>query len=264
MSWFMATARDVRAAIMDVLPAVCDEEDRKHGLLIETEDDEVHFVATDGHRVMRASVRPLALAQGASSIVIGQDVLRGPMMSVLKAAKPRERFIVELSGSDASIRIGDKTFVVTGGVDAKFPPYRRIVPEQYAWSFRVVDPNGLKHIVRAAASVLAHDKTRSHALVVYKENGEYTVSLQFKSWSFGTACAAAFAVYRDDGFPAVACKFALDARYLLDALMHLADARRGVLFAGNSFEDPIVHVAAWLDSSRSHWIASIRLKDIGE
>lgn len=127
LTWHAIDASVVSDMIDEVLFAVCHDETRLHlnGAVLETTDDTIRMVATDGHRLSKSQrVTPTTFTCDITNAIIPEKALReirrflddGPCEL---ATRPDKRLLF--------VRQGAITFV-TRAIDAQFPPYEQVIP----------------------------------------------------------------------------------------------------------------------------------------
>lgn len=128
-----------------------------NGLLMQTEGDQLRFVATDGHRLAYSSTTIDANLPGAEVILPRKTVLE--LFKLLN--HPNEPVTVELLNNQVRFRCND-TVIVSKVVDGKFPDYNRVIPLDNDKIFLVGRTQLLSALERAA--ILANEKFRGARL----------------------------------------------------------------------------------------------------
>jgi DNA polymerase III subunit beta len=123
-------SRLLERMIRRTIYAVSTDETRPalNGALLQLVEGEMRFVATDGHRLARASVRQPG---------IGKTPLKGDIIVPLKALQHLQRLVadvgemvtVELSKNHARFTVGPTT-LTTKLIEGPFPNYEQVLPKQ--------------------------------------------------------------------------------------------------------------------------------------
>lgn len=153
--------RILRALLLRVQYAMAQQDIRYYlnGLLIVLEDDSLHLVATDGHRLAYMS-HPIEGVSGRQEVIL-------PRKAVLELVKL-------LSDSDDPVKLDllqnqvrfsfDNVVLVSKVIDGKFPDYARVIPANYTKHF-VIDRLLLQQALQRAA-ILSNEKFRGVRLLM--------------------------------------------------------------------------------------------------
>ena len=209
-------AADVLRGMFDrTFASISKDETRVHlnALLLEWTDNEVHMVATDGHRlaferahVATRQLEPVSFLLSRSAVVAVRSAIKGTDGLVSLA--------FGTNGSHAqcvTFRANGVT-VTSRGVDAEFPPYAQVIPANHPTSVRL-SRVAFIDAVRTVA-VAASDRTGGIKLSV----GRFGFFLSAESPDSGNAHASLPTI----GDPPVnEFRAGVNSVYLLDALTSL-------------------------------------------
>lgn len=189
------------------------DETRAHlnSALFEWDGDVIRMVTTDGHRLSKMEVK-VAGRQASATMLLPlkaiQELRRlcDDLLGEGKENAPRPQMQITQSGSSAYFNCGGMTFAVRL-VDAQFPPYGQVIPQQNEKIVRV-SRTGIADALRAV-SVAASERTGGVKLAV----GQGSMRLSTESPESG------------DGFDEVSIEYSgpamtigFNARYFLDVL----------------------------------------------
>ncbi len=216
--------------------SISPDETRAHlnSALFEWDGDVVRMVTTDGHRLSKMEVRVTGRQASATMLIplkaiqelrrLCDDFL-GEAKEVAKdSAKPQIQ--ITQSGSSAYFQGGGMTFAVRL-VDAQFPPYAQVIPQQSGKLVRI--PRGAFAEALRAVSVAASERTGGVKLGV----SQGTMRISSESPDSG------------EGFDEISVDYAgtamtigFNAKYFLDVLGALDDEEVELGFGGEL--DPAV------------------------
>ncbi|WDE11921.1 DNA polymerase III subunit beta [Thalassomonas haliotis] len=123
-----------------------------NGMSIETENNEIRSVATDGHRLAICKIANDSLALPARQVIVP----RKGILEIIRLLTPVDEEIQVFLGSN-HIRIIDQEFSFTSKlVDGRFPDYRRVLPRN---GDKVLETNKdqLRQVL-SRASILSNEK----------------------------------------------------------------------------------------------------------
>jgi len=123
-----------------------------NGMSIETENNEIRSVATDGHRLAICKINNDSLALPARQVIVP----RKGILEIIRLLSPVDEEIQVFLGSN-HIRIIDQEFSFTSKlVDGRFPDYRRVLPRN---GDKVLETNKdqLRQVL-SRASILSNEK----------------------------------------------------------------------------------------------------------
>ncbi len=217
--------------------SISGDETRAHlnSALFEWDGDVVRMVTTDGHRLSKMEVKVSGRQASATMLIplkAVQELRRlcddfvGDVKDGGKDSAPKPTLQITQSGSSAYFQGGGMTFAVRL-VDAQFPPYGQVIPQQSDKIVRV--PRMVFADALRAVSVAASERTGGVKLTV----GQSTMRLTTESPDTG------------EGFDEVPIEYAgpsmtigFNAKYFLDVLGALEDEEIELGFGGEL--DPAV------------------------
>ena len=123
-----------------------------NGMSIETENNEIRSVATDGHRLAICKISNDSLSLPARQVIVPRKAI----LEIIRLLDPVEEEVQVFLGSN-HIRIIDKAFSFTSKlVDGRFPDYRRVLPRN---GDKVMETSKDKlRQVLSRASILSNEK----------------------------------------------------------------------------------------------------------
>ena len=123
-----------------------------NGMSIETENNEIRSVATDGHRLAICKIVNDSLSLPARQVIVP----RKGILEIIRLLDPVDEEIQIFLGSN-HIRIIDTEFSFTSKlVDGRFPDYRRVLPRN-GDKVLVTDKEALRQVL-SRASILSNEK----------------------------------------------------------------------------------------------------------
>lgn len=123
-----------------------------NGMSIETENNEIRSVATDGHRLAICKIANDSLALPARQVIVP----RKGILEIIRLLSPVDEEIQVFLGSN-HIRIIDQEFSFTSKlVDGRFPDYRRVLPRN-GDKVLETDKDQLRQVL-SRASILSNEK----------------------------------------------------------------------------------------------------------
>jgi len=122
-------AKQLERMIKRTIYAVSTDETRPalNGALLQVSEGEIRLVATDGHRLARATLKHPAAVKGAlkGDVIVPLKALQHLQRLVAESAEPVH---VELSKNHARFRIGP-TSLTTKLIEGPFPNYEQVLPK---------------------------------------------------------------------------------------------------------------------------------------
>jgi DNA polymerase III subunit beta len=222
---FRMSQRELRRLISQVQYAMAVQDIRYYlnGLLMQTEDNQVRLVSTDGHRLAFSS------AQVEASLPKAEVIL--PRKTVLELYKlltdSDDEINIEVLASQVRFSF-NSTVIISKVVDGKFPDYNRVIPLDNDKIF-LIDRVTFLHALQRAA-ILANEKFRGVRLVL-------------KSGAMSILCTNSEQEEAEEeleiGFTGGGLEIGFNINYLLDVLTNLptetlqlafGDANRSALF----------------------------------
>ena len=123
-----------------------------NGMSIETENNEIRSVATDGHRLAICKIVNDSLSLPARQVIVP----RKGILEIIRLLDPVDEDIQIFLGSN-HIRIIDTEFSFTSKlVDGRFPDYRRVLPRN-GDKVLITDKEALRQVL-SRASILSNEK----------------------------------------------------------------------------------------------------------
>jgi DNA polymerase-3 subunit beta len=123
-----------------------------NGMSIETENNEIRSVATDGHRLAICKIVNDSLSLPVRQVIVP----RKGIMEIIRLLEPVDEEIKIFLGTN-HIRIIDTEFSFTSKlVDGRFPDYRRVLPRN-GDKVLVTDKEALRQVL-SRASILSNEK----------------------------------------------------------------------------------------------------------
>jgi DNA polymerase-3 subunit beta len=246
-----AKAQTLEASVLATLISgthfsISNDETRPHlsSALFESEGEWVRMVTTDGHRLSKTEVR-VEGRQTAGNMLIplkGVNELRRLCDEVAGKADGAAELRIVQAGPNAYFELPGFQFSVKL-VDAQFPPYQQVIPQEYA--HRVKVPRLATAEALNAVSVAASDRTGGVKLSLSKGK------LRFESESPESG----------EGFDELAVDYAgpdltvgFNARYFLDVLRAIADDEVE-LGLGGELDPAVIRPAA--PNARQNYVAVI-------
>jgi len=226
--------------------SISNDETRPHlsSALFESEGEWVRMVTTDGHRLSKTEVR-VEGRQTAGNMLIplkGVNELRRLCDEAVGKADGAAELRIVQSGPNAYFELPGFQFSVKL-VDAQFPPYQQVIPQEYA--HRVKVPRLATAEALNAVSVAASDRTGGVKLSLSKGK------LRFESESPESG----------EGFDELAVDYAgpdltvgFNARYFLDVLRAIAEDEVE-LGLGGELDPAVIRPAA--PNTRQNYVAVI-------
>ncbi len=190
--------------------AASDESMRNlNGVYFEMENGVLRTVAVDGFRMALAEEK--IESDGNLSFLISLKAVKE--LSRLLSVSNVERIVMRFENRQVAFEIGDM-LLVCKVVDADFPNYKRVIPEEFKTRL-IVDRNELKGAVRRASIV-----TRAGTEAVRFTAEADTLKVSSKSAGLGEAEETL--EVQMDGEPML---LAFNPAFVLDALNHTADEK---------------------------------------
>jgi DNA polymerase-3 subunit beta len=148
--------------------SISGDETRAHlnSALFEWEGDVVRMVTTDGHRLSKMEVKVSGRQASATMLIpfkaiqelrrLCEDISTEPSEAKEGKERPKAQIQITQSGSSAFFQGGGMTFAVRL-VDAQFPPYSQVIPQQSEKLVKV--PRAVLAEAMRAVSVAASERT---------------------------------------------------------------------------------------------------------
>jgi DNA polymerase-3 subunit beta len=210
--WHYADGDEWHAMIDSVDYAICKDDTRFHlnGVYIETSDDVIRMVATDGHRLTKVE------RWNGSSLRCPKGLILPAKASKIigKALKKQPKVEIAIKAPHVFVRVGETT-IAAKCIDAQFPAYEQVIPNS--------DKSTLTVNVQALTSAIERAKvaaTETRGIALKLAAGKVTVE--------GSNPDTGDIVETLDAectFPRDHWAFAIGAnpKYLLDALAGIDD-----------------------------------------
>lgn len=139
-----------------------------NGLSLETEDNVIRAVATDGHRLALCKLDFTAGSLPTEQVIIP----RKGVVEILRLIESNDQAVKVQIGSN-HIRVFSTDFIFTSKlVDGRFPDYRRVLPKE-SDKFVIADKRDLKEALNRAA-ILSNEKFKGVRLNL--KNGELQIT----------------------------------------------------------------------------------------
>jgi len=213
--------------------SISTDETRAHlnSALFEWDGDVVRMVTTDGHRLSKMEVRVTGRQASATMLLPLKAIqelrrLCDDFVGDSKESGPKPQMQITQSGSSAYFQGGGMTFAVRL-VDAQFPPYGQVIPQQN------------EKIVRVSRSAFA-DALKAVSVAASERTGGVKLSIAKASMRITTESPDS-----GDGFDEVSIEYSgpamtigFNARYFLDVLGALDEDEIELGFGGEL--DPAV------------------------
>lgn len=205
---FESSTKALSDALSSVAFAISTEETRHYlnGIYLETTDDGVLLVATDGHRLAKRFVSATGLRGENPGIIIPRKTV-----AVLQKILPKDG-TVQIAASDAKIRfVCGGTRLTSKLIDGTFPDYRRVIPSRGSQTAEIE-----ASVLRASVDRVSTVSTERGKAARF-QFADGTLTLQVSNPDAGTAEEQlAFKGNAD-------LSIGFNAKYVLDALSHLPD-----------------------------------------
>ncbi len=243
-----AATLSLSAAILNELIAkthfaVSTDETRAHlnSALFEWDGDTVRMVSTDGHRLSKVDVKLVGTNAHATMLISLKALTElRRLTDEVSAGGDEGAITVTQSGSTAFFGIGGMTFA-TKLVDAQFPPYAQVIPQEST------------HHVRVPRLAFA-DALKAVAVSADAAKGGVKFAL-----SKGTLSLSASSPDGGDGVDELACDYSgpnmstgFNAKYFLDVLGALTDAEVDIGLSGELDPAVIRGVGATTDGASAY------------
>lgn len=211
--------------------------------LFEWDGDRVRMVTTDGHRLSKVEVTVSGKQATATMLIPNKGIqelkrLCEEVRGERAADENQAELTMTQSGPNAFFSIGGFQFSVKL-VDAQFPPYQRVIPEQTERAIRA--PNHAVQEALNAVSVAASDRTGGVKLTITEDK------IRFESES--PESGAGFDEIAVD-YQGAEVTVGFNARYFVEVLKVISDEE--VILGISGELDPAVVRPAHEDASKSH------------
>lgn len=235
--------------------SISTDETRAHlnSALFEWDGEVVRMVTTDGHRLSKVDVKVSGRQASATMLIplkaiqelrrLCEEMLADGSTSGEGGAKKKPELLITQSGSSAFFQGAGTTFSVKL-VDAQFPPYAQVIPQQS------------DKVVRAPRSALA-DALKAVSVAASERTGGVKLSL-----TKGSMRITSESPESGDGFDEIPVEYAgpnmsigFNAKYFLDVLGAISDEEVAVCLSGEL--DPAVLRPAGATSSSDRQFLSV-------
>jgi DNA polymerase-3 subunit beta len=214
--------------------SISTDETRAHlnSALFEWEGDTVRMVTTDGHRLSKMEVKVPGRQASATMLIPLKAIhelrrLCDEMMAEAPKEGEKPQLVITQSGSSAFFQAGSTSFSVKL-VDAQFPPYAQVIPQNSEKQIRV--PRAAFADALRAVAIAASERTGGVKLTLQKQ----TMRITSESPETG------------DGFDEIPVEFGgapmtvgFNAKYFLDVLASL-DEEEVVLCLSGELDPAVV------------------------
>jgi len=222
---FSLSQRELKRLISQVQYAMAVQDIRYYlnGLLMQTENNQVRLISTDGHRLAFSSAQVDAALPKSEVILPRKTVLE--LYKLL--ADSDDQITIEVLANQVRFTFGS-TVIISKVVDGKFPDYNRVIPLDNEKIFLIERLTFLHALQRAA--ILANEKFRGVRLVL-------------KPGALSILCTNSEQEEAEEeleiGFDGGTLEIGFNINYLLDVLTNLpadtlqlafGDASRSALF----------------------------------
>ena len=222
---FSLSQRELKRLISQVQYAMAVQDIRYYlnGLLMQTENNQVRLISTDGHRLAFSSAKVDAALPKSEVILPRKTVLE--LYKLL--ADSDDQITIEVLANQVRFTFGS-TVIISKVVDGKFPDYNRVIPLDNEKIFLIERLTFLHALQRAA--ILANEKFRGVRLVL-------------KPGALSILCTNSEQEEAEEeleiGFDGGTLEIGFNINYLLDVLTNLpadtlqlafGDASRSALF----------------------------------
>lgn len=204
-----------------------------NGMSIETENNEIRSVATDGHRLAICKIVTEGLTLPARQVIVP----RKGILEIIRLLEPVDEEVQVLLGNN-HIRIIDHDFSFTSKlVDGRFPDYRRVLPRN-GDKILTTNKDQLKQVL-SRASILSNEKFKgvrlnfaSNELKITANNPEQEQAVE----------------YLEINFPYDSLEIGFNVSYILDVLsavkdemikFTLSDANSSVIIEGQESSEAL-------------------------
>jgi DNA polymerase-3 subunit beta len=128
-SSFTIGAKALNKAISKTLFAAGNDELRQvmNGVFFQLNTDEITFVATDAHKLVRYKLSGIKSKKPSSYIVPKKPL--GLMKNILSSVEGEEKVKVEYNNVNVSFSFGN-TFLITRLIEGKYPNYEAVIPKE--------------------------------------------------------------------------------------------------------------------------------------
>jgi len=176
---FKMSGADMRRMLETVSIAISTEETRYYlnGICMRfaEHENELHFVATDGHRMVRFAMEPPAGAERVSqSGVIIPRKTATELHRLLKRKGCSDEITITVSATGVAFLVGDDVLIESKLVDGTFPDYGRVMPS--------------RSTNRASANATKMLKALETASMAIKGSGSGVVRLNFTAGKLAFTC----------------------------------------------------------------------------
>jgi DNA polymerase-3 subunit beta len=140
-----------------------------NGMLVEMEADQLTLVATDGHRLAKASTTLTQVQTEKTQIIVPRRTVN----ELLKALTDVGEVVLGLAKNYLTLNLNNLSMKVKL-IEGKFPEYQRVIPVNMPFMLAVDKAELLTALSRV--SILANDKLRGVRLSVSKDSIELTTN----------------------------------------------------------------------------------------
>ena len=147
------------------------------GICFEIEPDAVTLVSTDGHRMGAFRVDGPHEVEGRKDVIVPNELI-----DIVLSIKPKPRIVPSIEpkallhlGDDGMLDLSFEAVTVRGKpLDAKYPDWRRVMPEKPTCEVAYFNPDYLASFDKAARLVMG---ARAHASLTYNGTGAAPVGI---------------------------------------------------------------------------------------
>ncbi|MCI4411580.1 MAG: DNA polymerase III subunit beta [Thiotrichales bacterium] len=140
-----------------------------NGMLVELDGDQLNLVATDGHRLAKASTQLAKNSSEKTQLIVP----RRTVIELAKALGESGEVTIGLAKNHLTLCLSNLTMTVKL-IEGKFPEYQRVIPVNMPYLL-AADRNQLLAAL-ARVAILANDKLRGVRMTVAKDSIELTTT----------------------------------------------------------------------------------------
>lgn len=230
------SAQQLREMIRKTSFAISPDETRQalNGLLLESEDNHVNLVGTDGHRLAYVK-RPLLKVNAGKVDKAGYLLPRKLLTELMKLVESDDAVFAFSVKDNQLAFIQGQQVLVSRKIDGKFPNYRQVIPSDNKLQV-TINTEALIHALKRVA-LLADEKSKMVRFDIKKG----LMTLVSEGTELGNASEELEVQYNGE-----AVSIGLNARYILDVLsvvdepevvMNLKDENHSCLLTVNEDKD---------------------------
>jgi len=172
------------------------------GILMQVNEEDVKFVATDGHRLCVQECVPV------ESRGIDNAIIPGRAMNEIMRIVPEGPGTVEIlvSSTQAMFKV-DSSVLISRRIDGQFPNFNKVIPTEFERKLTVPTEHFLQSVRRAA--IVAREN--SNKIILWTEDGKLNLSAE--SGMVGRAHEEVEVIKEGED-----TRMAFNSRYMLDML----------------------------------------------